>query len=232
MKLSLNKYLSQYFVSIYELFTRCSNRFCVDVDNLIVNMLGEAQIIFVTSEWECRCLTEQVNSYCCIINITKWSFKVILLKDAQWDGQAYHISQRESVPVSEVWNNWSLRFQSSRSNYFSFKLVGISIDLTFRYVNKSALLNSFALCVLHTQEGCEAVPHRATVYVQLVESKRMWSWNKLFPVHVEAEDGEKIIVSPSEMENCPGVPSVCDIQLNQMPSSDFTILSDVVTMFR
>ncbi|NXH84528.1 ANM7 methyltransferase, partial [Edolisoma coerulescens] len=81
------------------------------------------------------------------------------------------------------------------------------------------------------QEGCEAVPHRATVYVQLVESKRMWSWKKLFPVHVEAEDGEKIIVPPSEMENCPGVPSVCDIQLNQMPSSDFTALSDVVTMF-
>ncbi|XP_010148340.1 PREDICTED: protein arginine N-methyltransferase 7 isoform X2 [Eurypyga helias] len=81
------------------------------------------------------------------------------------------------------------------------------------------------------QAGCEAVPHRATVYVQLVESKRMWSWNKLFPVHVKAEDGEKIIVSPSEMENCPGVPSVCDIQLNQMPSSDFTVLSDVVTMF-
>ncbi|NXF03664.1 ANM7 methyltransferase, partial [Smithornis capensis] len=81
------------------------------------------------------------------------------------------------------------------------------------------------------QEGCEAVPHRATVYVQLVESKRMWSWNKLFPVHVKAEDGEKTIVPPSEMENCPGVPSVCDIQLNQMPSRDFTVLSDVVTMF-
>ncbi|NXM70543.1 ANM7 methyltransferase, partial [Serilophus lunatus] len=81
------------------------------------------------------------------------------------------------------------------------------------------------------QEGCEAVPHRATVYVQLVESKRMWSWNKLFPVHVKAEDGEKIIVPPPEMENCPGVPSVCDIQLNQMPSSDFTTLTDVVTMF-
>ncbi|NXG10222.1 ANM7 methyltransferase, partial [Sakesphorus luctuosus] len=81
------------------------------------------------------------------------------------------------------------------------------------------------------QEGCEAVPHRATVYAQLVESKRMWSWNKLFPIHVEAEDGEKIIVPPSEMENCPGVPSVCDVQLNQMPSSDFTALSDVVTMF-
>ncbi|XP_031977603.1 protein arginine N-methyltransferase 7 isoform X2 [Corvus moneduloides] len=81
------------------------------------------------------------------------------------------------------------------------------------------------------QEGCEAVPHRATVYVQIVESKRMWSWKKLFPVHIEAEDGEKILVPPSEMENCPGVPSVCDIQLNQMPLSDFTTLSGVVAMF-
>ncbi|XP_043382471.1 protein arginine N-methyltransferase 7 isoform X7 [Chelonia mydas] len=81
------------------------------------------------------------------------------------------------------------------------------------------------------QEGSEAVPHRARVYAQLVESKRMWSWNKLFPVHIQAEDDEKIIVFPSEIENCPGVPSVYDIQLNQVPRSDFTILSDVVTMF-
>ncbi|XP_067407765.1 protein arginine N-methyltransferase 7 isoform X2 [Emydura macquarii macquarii] len=81
------------------------------------------------------------------------------------------------------------------------------------------------------QEGCEAVPHRARVYAQLVESKRMWSWNKLFPIHVQAEDDEKIIVFPSEMENCPGVSSVHDIQLNQVPCSDFTILSNVVTMF-
>ncbi|XP_074864833.1 protein arginine N-methyltransferase 7 isoform X5 [Carettochelys insculpta] len=82
------------------------------------------------------------------------------------------------------------------------------------------------------QEGCEAVPHRARVYAQLVESKRMWSWNKVFPVHVQAEDYEKSIIFPSEMETCPGVPSVYDIQLNQVPQSDFTVLSNVVTMFR
>nr|XP_003223006.1 PREDICTED: protein arginine N-methyltransferase 7 [Anolis carolinensis]XP_016850259.1 PREDICTED: protein arginine N-methyltransferase 7 [Anolis carolinensis] len=81
------------------------------------------------------------------------------------------------------------------------------------------------------QEGCEAVPHRATVYAQLVESKRMWSWNKLFPIHVQAEGGKKVIVSPPEMENCPGAPSVYDIQLNQVPLSDFVALSEVVTMF-
>ncbi|XP_054856113.1 protein arginine N-methyltransferase 7 [Eublepharis macularius] len=81
------------------------------------------------------------------------------------------------------------------------------------------------------QEGCEAVPHRATVYAQLVESARMWSWNKLFPIRVQMEDGEKAIVPLPEMEGCPGAPSVYDIQLNQVPFKDFTALSDVVTMF-
>ncbi|XP_007477290.1 protein arginine N-methyltransferase 7 isoform X1 [Monodelphis domestica] len=81
------------------------------------------------------------------------------------------------------------------------------------------------------EENCEAVPHRATVYAQLVESKRMWSWNKLFPIHIQTDSVEKIIVAPSEMENCPGAPSVYDIQLNQMPSGDFTVLSNVLTMF-
>uniref|UniRef100_A0A7N4P5S9 Protein arginine N-methyltransferase n=1 Tax=Sarcophilus harrisii TaxID=9305 RepID=A0A7N4P5S9_SARHA len=81
------------------------------------------------------------------------------------------------------------------------------------------------------EENCEAVPHKATVYAQLVESRRMWSWNKLFPLLVQTETAQKLIVAPAEMESCPGAPSVYDIQLNQMPLSDFTVLSDVLTMF-
>ncbi|XP_074142463.1 protein arginine N-methyltransferase 7 isoform X2 [Sminthopsis crassicaudata] len=81
------------------------------------------------------------------------------------------------------------------------------------------------------EENCEAVPHKATVYAQLVESRRMWSWNKLFPLLVQTETAQKLIVAPAEMESCPGAPSVYDIQLNQMPLSDFRVLSDVLTMF-
>ncbi|KAM6223113.1 protein arginine N-methyltransferase 7 [Rhynchocyon petersi] len=81
------------------------------------------------------------------------------------------------------------------------------------------------------QEHCEAVPHRATVYAQLVESRRMWSWNKLFPIHVQTSLGEQVIVPPLELERCPGAPSVYDIQLNQVSPSDFTVLSDVLPMF-
>ncbi|XP_012516054.1 PREDICTED: protein arginine N-methyltransferase 7 isoform X2 [Propithecus coquereli] len=81
------------------------------------------------------------------------------------------------------------------------------------------------------QENCEAVPHRATVYAQLVESRRMWSWNKLFPVRVQTSLGEQVIVPPLEVERCPGAPSVYDIQLNQVSPADFTVLSDVLPMF-
>ncbi|XP_054956342.1 protein arginine N-methyltransferase 7 isoform X4 [Pan paniscus] len=81
------------------------------------------------------------------------------------------------------------------------------------------------------EENCEAVPHRATVYAQLVESRRMWSWNKLFPIHVQTSLGEQVIVPPMDLESCPGAPSVCDIQLNQVSPADFTVLSDVLPMF-
>ncbi|XP_012666552.1 protein arginine N-methyltransferase 7 [Otolemur garnettii] len=81
------------------------------------------------------------------------------------------------------------------------------------------------------QENCEAVPHRATVYAQLVESRRMWSWNKLFPIRIQTSLGEQVIVPPLELERCPGAPSVCDIQLNQVSPADFTVLSDVLPMF-
>ncbi|XP_016041323.1 protein arginine N-methyltransferase 7 isoform X2 [Erinaceus europaeus] len=81
------------------------------------------------------------------------------------------------------------------------------------------------------QENCEAVPHRATVYAQLVESRKMWSWNKLFPIHVQTNCGEQIIIPPLELERCPGAPSVYDIQLNQVSPADFTVLSDVLPMF-
>ncbi|KAG8521778.1 Protein arginine N-methyltransferase 7 [Galemys pyrenaicus] len=81
------------------------------------------------------------------------------------------------------------------------------------------------------QENCEAVPHRATIYAQLVESRKMWSWNKLFPIHVQTSCGEQVIIPPLELERCPGAPSVYDIQLNQVSPADFTALSDVLPMF-
>ncbi|KAK2867103.1 hypothetical protein Q8A67_025220 [Cirrhinus molitorella] len=77
------------------------------------------------------------------------------------------------------------------------------------------------------QAGCEAVPHRATVYAQLVESDMLWKWSQLQPIEV---DGNKLQPPPAVVK-CAGAPSVCDIQLSQVPPESFTPLGPICTMF-
>uniref|UniRef100_A0A8C7W0X8 Protein arginine N-methyltransferase n=1 Tax=Oncorhynchus mykiss TaxID=8022 RepID=A0A8C7W0X8_ONCMY len=77
------------------------------------------------------------------------------------------------------------------------------------------------------QAGCEAVPHRATVYAQLVESEQLWSWAQLQPMEV---DGRKLLPPPA-VSHCAGAHSVCDIQLSQVPPHRFTPLGPLCTMF-
>ncbi|XP_043563162.1 protein arginine N-methyltransferase 7 [Chiloscyllium plagiosum] len=84
------------------------------------------------------------------------------------------------------------------------------------------------------QEECEAVPHKATVYAQVVESKHMWAWNKVLPIHIQLDGskGERVIVPPRDMQVCAGSPCVYDIQLNQVNRNHFTTLTEVIEIFR
>uniref|UniRef100_A0A8C9WPK5 Protein arginine N-methyltransferase n=1 Tax=Scleropages formosus TaxID=113540 RepID=A0A8C9WPK5_SCLFO len=89
-------------------------------------------------------------------------------------------------------------------------------------------LPSYEHAHLHLmQEGCEAVPHRATVYAQLVQADQLWSWAQLQPIEVT---GFKLLPPPA-VRRCAGAPSVCDIQLSQVPPESFTPLSPLCTMF-
>lgn len=76
--------------------------------------------------------------------------------------------------------------------------------------------------------GCEAVPHRATVYAQVVESELLWSWAQLQPLEVE---GDRLIPPPA-VALCAGNHAVCDIQLSQVFPQSFTPLGPLCTMFR
>uniref|UniRef100_A0A673C806 Protein arginine N-methyltransferase n=1 Tax=Sphaeramia orbicularis TaxID=375764 RepID=A0A673C806_9TELE len=89
-------------------------------------------------------------------------------------------------------------------------------------------LPSYEHAHLHlVQEGCEAVPHRATVYAQLVESELLWSWAQLQPIEV---DGARLAPPPA-VGICAGAHSVCDIQLSQVSPQSFTALGPLCTMF-
>lgn len=78
------------------------------------------------------------------------------------------------------------------------------------------------------QPGCEAVPHRATIYAQVVESEQLWSWTQIQPIQVE----ERTLLPPAAVTQCAGAPSVCDIQLSQVTPSAFTNLGPLCAMFR
>lgn len=89
-------------------------------------------------------------------------------------------------------------------------------------------LHFCTVSVSYLQVGCEAVPHRATVYARVVESEQLWSWAQVQPMQVE----ECTLLPPAAMTRCAGVPSVCDIQLSQVPPSAFTNLGPLCAMFR
>ena len=72
------------------------------------------------------------------------------------------------------------------------------------------------------------MPHRATVYSQLVESELLWSWAQRQPVEVEGAR----LVPPPAVGRCAGAHSVCDIQLSQVSPHSFTPLGPLCTMFR
>lgn len=77
------------------------------------------------------------------------------------------------------------------------------------------------------QAGCEAVPHRATVYSQLVQSEALWSWAHLTPQTV----GPSTLSPSPALAQCPGSHAVCDLQLSQVSPHSFTPLSPLLTMF-
>uniref|UniRef100_UPI00358E46C4 protein arginine N-methyltransferase 7 isoform X1 n=2 Tax=Myxine glutinosa TaxID=7769 RepID=UPI00358E46C4 len=72
------------------------------------------------------------------------------------------------------------------------------------------------------EADCEAVPYRAIVYAQLVESPSLWKLHQLLP---------NILLPPADMSTCSGAASVLDIQLGRISVDDFVQLSPIIPMF-
>ncbi|XP_061404744.1 LOW QUALITY PROTEIN: protein arginine N-methyltransferase 7 [Lethenteron reissneri] len=88
------------------------------------------------------------------------------------------------------------------------------------------------------ESGCEAVPHSANVYAQLVECPTMWACHKLLPdSSVTGGPGDggdasaPTLRPPEDVVRCGGAPSVYDVQLSQLSRDEFTPLAAVTRMF-
>uniref|UniRef100_A0A673J179 Protein arginine N-methyltransferase 7 n=1 Tax=Sinocyclocheilus rhinocerous TaxID=307959 RepID=A0A673J179_9TELE len=104
-------------------------------------------------------------------------------------------------------------------------------NMLLTQVDQIVIIQLIITCLMEllslAQAGCEAVPHRATIYAQLVESDMLWKWSQLQPIEM---DGNKLLPTLAVVK-CAGAPSVCDIQLSQVPPESFTPLGPICTMF-
>lgn len=74
------------------------------------------------------------------------------------------------------------------------------------------------------------IPSKGTVWIQVVESETIQSWQKINEIR-DPESEQVLISPPVEINQCHGSPAVHDLQLSQMPYDSFTFLSDPVIMF-
>eukprot|EP00061_Rhincodon_typus_P017878 g46789.t1 len=127
----------------------------------------------------------------------------------------------DSMPLAD--GDMSCRANILVTELFDTELIGEGALPSYEHAHKYLV-----------EEECEAVPHRATIYAQVVESKRMWAWNKVLPINIrlEGSKGERVIVPPRDMQVCAGSPCVYDIQLNQVNRNHFTTLTEVIEIFR
>ncbi|XP_055531109.1 protein arginine N-methyltransferase 7 [Wyeomyia smithii] len=79
------------------------------------------------------------------------------------------------------------------------------------------------------ESDCRVIPHSATVYAQIVESPFIVNW--YVPKLLTNSDGDVLIKTPNEITHCRGSSALCDLQLSQMPSGSFKVLSDPVAIF-
>ena len=84
----------------------------------------------------------------------------------------------------------------------------------------------FALLV---QSDAIVVPCGATVYAQLVSAKNIKSWHTLNTINLH-DHGQ--IIPPSDIVSCPGLSSVHDMQISQLPCEQMTLLSPPIPVFR
>ncbi|XP_054721141.1 protein arginine N-methyltransferase 7-like [Uloborus diversus] len=100
---------------------------------------------------------------------------------------------------------------------FDTELIGEGALKTFHHALNNLL-----------EPDCIVIPSEASVFVQVIDSPLITSWNKLYPITV---DSDKCIYPPKCVVSCPGSASVHDVQMSQIPKDKFHALTEPVCVF-
>nr|XP_022342003.1 protein arginine N-methyltransferase 7-like [Crassostrea virginica] len=101
---------------------------------------------------------------------------------------------------------------------FDTELIGEGAINTFTHAHRELL-----------QKNCIVVPSAANMYVQVASSDFIRRWRDIRPIQLP---GGGTILPPPGMTRCGGAPALHDLQLHELPQSQFQILSSPVLVFR
>ncbi|XP_041987392.1 protein arginine N-methyltransferase 7-like isoform X2 [Aricia agestis] len=132
--------------------------------------------------------------------------KIIVIPKRSTDltvGEDGDMKQRANILVTEV---------------FDTELIGEGALSTFSHAHKHLL-----------EQDCIVVPDSAVIYAQVVECSTLQKWNKLNDV---VDDYSQVMLrTPQKMKDCAGSAAVHDIQLSQLPRTDFKEVSEPIPVF-
>ncbi|XP_033179203.1 protein arginine N-methyltransferase 7 isoform X1 [Bombus impatiens] len=101
---------------------------------------------------------------------------------------------------------------------FDTELIGEGALSTFRHAHENLL-----------EENSIVIPHSATIWVQVVESPTVCSWNTVHPIQNKSK---YLLSTPCSVKSCSGAAAVHDIQLTQFPDNAFKPLLPPQPIFR
>lgn len=112
------------------------------------------------------------------------------------------MEQRANILVTEV---------------FDTELIGEGAVETFNHAHKHLL-----------EKDCIVVPTLGTIFVQVVESPVVNSWNTVKAI--ADLNGDILLKTPKMMQECPGEATVHDLQLSQLTEGSFRALTDPIAV--
>ncbi|XP_053674628.1 protein arginine N-methyltransferase 7 [Anopheles nili] len=101
---------------------------------------------------------------------------------------------------------------------FDTELIGEGALATYRHALEHLLT-----------KDVETIPHKATIYAQLVECPLALSWQQIKTL--SNADGDILLRVPPEVADCRGSSAVFDIQLSQLPTGSFNTLTEPIPVF-
>lgn len=101
---------------------------------------------------------------------------------------------------------------------FDTELIGEGALSTFRHAHENLL-----------EENSIVIPHTATIWVQVVESPTICTWNTVHPIQNRSK---YLLNTPHSVKSCSGAAAVHDIQLTQFPYNAFKPLLPPQSIFR